>query len=174
MKINFLKTTLAFAVLFSVSLSATAQKKGKKPKVLATGEVFQCGTEPKVENGIPNMLRIVASKRTDVVVRLIDKKTDECIRYAFINQGEKYDITNIPYGKYYVKVGLGKDWYWQDTTVKCAGGFKETPLYKKVNNTFNFEKKKNQVAQYELDFDLITTKGKSTNDELISEKEFQK
>ncbi|HKC68072.1 MAG TPA: hypothetical protein VKG26_07565 [Bacteroidia bacterium] len=175
MKINFLKPTLAFALLISCSLTAMAQKKGKKiPKVLATGEVFECSIQPKVENGLQNTLRLVASKRTDLAVRLIDKKTEECIRYAFINQGEKYDITGIPYGKYYVKVGLGKDWAFTDTTVKCEGGFKETPLYKKVNNTFNFPQKKNQVNMYELDFDLITTKGKQTNEELISEKEFQK
>ena len=176
MKTNFLKPALTLVILVAFSFSAAAQKgKAKKtPKVLATGEVFKCDIEPKVENGIPNMLRVVASKRTDVAIRLIDKKTDECIRYAFINQGEKFEITNIPYGKYYVKVALGKDWFFQDTAVKCAGGFKETPLYKKINNTFNYEKRKNQIASYELDLDIITTKGKVANDELISEKEFQK
>ena len=82
MKTNFLKPALTLVILVAFSFSAAAQKgKAKKtPKVLATGEVFKCDIEPKVENGIPNMLRVVASKRTDVAIRLLIRAADSTWR----------------------------------------------------------------------------------------------
>lgn len=55
------------------------------------------------------------------------------------------------------------------------GSFKQNPLYKRINETFKFEKKKSgQVNTYVLELDIITTKGKALKDEEITLKEFQK
>jgi hypothetical protein len=168
------------ALFLSSTVAVNAQAKKKTPKILKTGEPFKCeGFDPQTDNGIPNYLRIRASHNTDAVIRLIDSKTDKCIRYAFINQGEFYDVKNIPEGKYYVKVGLGKDWAFSDSTgTKCEGGFKQNPLYKKINKTFDFEMKEKRrgtsIPSYELDLDMTITKGKELKDTMISEKEFNK
>jgi hypothetical protein len=165
-------------LLFLFSSSANAQKSGKKiPKSIKTGENFKCDFEPQIDNGIPNYLRVRASRNTDVAVRLIDAKTDKCIRYAFINEGESYDIKNIPEGKYYVKVAFGKEWTFSDTS-RCSGGFKQTPLYKKINKSFVFEMKSKHggtsIPSYELELDMTVSEGKQLKDTMISEKEFNK
>src|ERR1035438_6868929 len=96
------KFSLVFTVAISIAVSATAfgQKKGKTPKVVQTGENLKCGFVPKTDSSFANFLRIKVSKRTEVVIRLIDNKTDQCIRMAFVNEGETYDIKFIPEGKY--------------------------------------------------------------------------
>ncbi|MCW3071680.1 MAG: hypothetical protein JWO44_1570 [Bacteroidetes bacterium] len=170
---------LAIALLFSMATTVNAQAKKKIPKVLKTGETIQCeGFEPQTDNGVPNYLRIRASRNTDAVIRLIDAATGKCIRYAFINQGEFYDIKNIPEGKYYVKVGLGKDWAFSDSTAHCEGGFRLNPIYKKLTKTFDFEMKQKRkgtsIPIYELDLDMTVSKGKEVKEVLISEKEFNK
>lgn len=172
--ISFLMTIL----FLSFTTMVNAQAKKRIPKILKTGETIKCmGFEPQTDNGVPNYLRIRASRNTDAVIRLIDSKTDKCIRYAFINKGEFYDIKNIPEGKYYVKVGLGLDWAFADST-QCEGGFKQDPLYKKLNKTFDFEMKEKRrgtsIPVYELDLDMTVTKGKEVKDTMISEKEFNK
>ena len=171
---------ITLIILLAISTMATFAQKGKYKravKVLTTGEVFQCDFEKKEEYGIPNMLRVTASKHTDVAIRLINKETDKCIRYAFLNRGDKYEITNIPFGKYYVKVALGEDWFFEDSTGtnKCAGGFKVTPIYKKLNDTFNFKQRKDgSTDSYELQLDIKTDGHKPIKDEYITLKEFQK
>ncbi len=173
-------STLALCMFFLFAASTVnAQRSKKIPKVLKTGETFKCADfEPQTDNGIPNYLIIKASRNTDAVVRLIDSKTDKCIRYVFINQGESYKIEHIPEGKYYIKVGLGKDWAFADTTQQCAGGFRQNPIYKKMTKTFIFEMKQHRnstdVPSYELDLDMTVTKGKEVKETLISEKEFNK
>ena len=171
---NFIvKYRLIMGLLF-FSVNIFAQKHSSNNKLLNTGEVFQCGFLQKKDDGMPNMLRIVCSKRTDAAIRLIDKNTDLCIRYAFLNRGDKYEIMNIPEGKYYVKVALGEDWFFQDSINNCLGGFKQNPIYKKLNNTFTFKKSKSVISSYELDLDVKKAKNKPSNEEFISLKEFQK
>jgi hypothetical protein len=166
-------------ILLSIATTAFGQAKKKIPKALKTGETIKCeGFEPQTDNGVPNFLKIRASRNTDAVIRLIDAGSGKCIRYAFINQGEFYDIKNIPEGKYYVKVGLGKDWAFSDSTAHCEGGFRQNPVYKKINKTFDFEMKQKRkgtsVPVYELDLDMTVSKGKEVKDMFISEKEFNK
>ena len=130
-----------------------------------------------VVTGIPNYFRIRASKNTDAAVRLMDKKTDKCVRYAFINAGESYDMKGIPEGKYYVKIGLGKEWIFDDSS-KCNGQFKQAAIYEKIGRIMDFNvrgsKSNQKIPIHELDLDVHSTKGKAETSELISAKEFQK
>ena len=105
-------------------------------------------------------------------MKLVDAKTDECIRMAFINSSDTYDIKNIPEGKYYIKVAMGKEWAFKDSS-RCAGEFKQIPIYKKLDRKFAFKKKKNGIDNYILELDE-TTKGNAIKDSFITEKEFNK
>ncbi|HEX7412411.1 MAG TPA: hypothetical protein VF411_00090 [Bacteroidia bacterium] len=175
MKINYSKTILIIVMLLgftSLALAQTRKQNNKKTHFLATGEVFKCNIDAKVENGISNSIKVTADKSCDVAIRVVDKETDVCIRYAFINAGESYTIDDIPVGKYYAKVGLGKGWFWEDTTSHCAGGFKENAIYKKFNDTYKF--KKGQVGSYTLELRIVSGTKKPTNESALTLKEFQK
>ena len=175
MKKTLVKALFTLIILCSISSLAIAQTRKpnkKKTHFLATGEVFKCNIDAKVEDGIGNSIKVTAERSCDVAIRLVDKETDVCIRYAFVNAGESYTIDDIPVGKYYVKVGLGKGWFWEDTTMHCAGGFKENAIYKKFNDTYKF--KKGQVGNYTLQLAIITGTRKPENESAITLKEFQK
>lgn len=120
---------------------------------------------------MPNYLRIRASRNTDAAVRLMNKSNDSCYRYAFINAGDSYEIKGVPEGKYYLKVGCGKEWVFEDST-KCAGHFKQNPIYEKMAKTLDFNVKRQKVPSYEFDLD-VQKSGKEPS-EVISAKEFQK
>jgi hypothetical protein len=179
MNSNHLKLSVpAILIFLFIAFNVSAQK-GKRPKperVLETGEVFNCDFEV-IQTGIPNFFRIRASRNTDAAVRLIDKKTEKCVRYAFINAGDSYEIKGIPEGKYYVKVGLGKEWYFEDST-KCIGQFKQSAIYEKLNRTLDFNikgsKHNQKIQSHELDLDVHTTEGKAEPSELINAQEFQR
>jgi hypothetical protein len=170
-KISFLVLAVLFVLSNSTILSA--QKKGKTPKVVKTGENLKCGFVPKTDSTFDNFLRIKVSSRTEVLVKLVDVKTDSTIRMAFINSSDTYDIKYIPAGKYYIKVAMGKEWVFQDSS-KCAGSFKQIPIYKKIDRKFAFKKKSNGVDDYILELDETTNGNKAIKDAFITEKEFNK
>ncbi len=166
--------TLILISLFFNPVSLFAQKKGKAPRVVKTGENLKCGFVAKTDSSFDNFIRIKVSSRTEVLIKLVDIKTDSSVRMAFINSSDTYDIKHIPEGKYYIKVAMGKEWAFKDSS-RCAGEFKQIPLYKKINQKFSFKKKSSGVDNYILELDEISTGNKNAmKDSFITEKEFNK
>ncbi|MEO6348086.1 MAG: DnaJ domain-containing protein [Aquaticitalea sp.] len=125
---------------------------------------------PRFNKALDNKLEVTVGYNTDAVVKLINVRTKKCIRYVYIRSGDTYNVKNIPEGKYYLKIAYGKDWRQKIINQKCVGKFILDHLYKKGNDTLDFNKvfegtktKGNQsynsyqIPSFSLKLDVITT-----------------
>ena len=97
---------------------------GWEEKGMENGLMPSCyNFKPKSDKSIDNNLEINVGGGTDVVVKLMNVKSEKCIRYVFINSGSSYQIRNIPQGVYYLKIAYGKEWLSKIENNQCLGKF---------------------------------------------------
>ena len=87
---------------------------------------------------IDNYLRIDATGSSDVVVKIINSATEECIRCVFINGGSNYEIVNIPEGIYYLKIAYGYDWSKKVSGSFCFAKFMRDVHYQIGNDQLDY------------------------------------
>lgn len=149
-------------------------------KSYISGQTPDCDNiKPMYDNKIENYLKIIVGNHTDVVVKLMQKQNNICIRMVYIRQGETFQITNIPEGHYYLKIAYGSDWRQTIKEDKCYGQFVKNPLYElgKDDLDFNLIERtdRTDIPSYQLTLDVITTsKQNSFDSKEITEKEFNK
>lgn len=147
---------------------------------MSNGNIFGCDVRPRYASpSIDNFLRIKVGN-TDVVVKLINANGGSCIRYVFINQHTTYNITNIPEGKYYLKIAYGKNWAKTARQINCQGRFTKNTLFEKGDEIMDFNLIENyngwQVPSFELVLNVIITEDRQNfnqfNSSNISENDF--
>ena len=126
---------------------------------------------------IQNYLTVHVGGHTDVAVKLMDLRSDECIRYVFINSGSTFKIKNIPEGIYYLKIAYGKEWISRIDNGKCLGKFIRNAMYEKGEETMDFNLQYTadgyQIPSYSLRLDVIESNVENTfQSQNISEEEF--
>lgn len=105
------------------------------------GNMSDClDLRPKYANNISTKL-IITTELTDAAVKLYDYETDKCIRYIFVNDGTTFTVTNIPEGRYYLKIAYGNDWTVKEGDPICKGHFTSHVSYKKDADIYDFNKK---------------------------------
>jgi DnaJ-domain-containing protein 1 len=72
-----------------------------------------------------NIVRIINGKYQDAVVFVVNKYDGAAIRNHYIRASDKYEIKNLPDGKYFLKVMFGNDWNYEKPldTNGLKGGF---------------------------------------------------
>lgn len=85
-----------------------------------------------------NYLEISVGDNTDVVVKLVSRKTDKCIRYVYVKGNDEYRITNIPQGEYYLKIAYGKNWRQKEMEGKIVGKFLTNAQYEIGTETLDY------------------------------------
>ena len=133
--------------------------------------------KPKTDNSIDNNLEINVGGGTDVVVKLMNVKSEKCIRYVFINSGSSYQIRNIPQGVYYLKIAYGKEWLSKIENNQCIGKFIRSPMYEKGEDIMDFTIQKTydgfSIPSFRLSLDVISSNlSNSFSSHNISETDF--
>jgi hypothetical protein len=105
-------------------------KTGKTPEGLSF--------TPQKDRNMNNYLEISVGDNTDVVVKLVSRKTDKCIRYVYVKGNDTYPITNIPQGLYYLKIGYGKNWRQKEIDGKIVGKFLSNAQYEIGTETLDY------------------------------------
>lgn len=105
-------------------------KTGKTPEGLSF--------TPQKDRNMDNYLEISVGDNTDVVVKLVSRKTDKCIRYVYVKGNDTYRITNIPQGLYYLKIGYGKNWRQKEIDGKIVGKFLSNAQYEIGTETLDY------------------------------------
>ena len=67
-------------------------------------------------------------------------ETGQCERISYVRKNEKFNISNIPEGKYYLKIAAGLGWFEKKNGNNCYGKFVINPMYEKGKDTLNFYK----------------------------------
>ena len=151
---------------------------GWEEKGLENGLMPSCyNFEPQKDNSIDNYLQINVGGGTDVAIKLMNLKDNNCIRYVFINRNSSYSIQNIPEGIYYLKIAYGMEWLSKIENGQCIGKFIRNPLYEKgedimdftIQNSFNGS----SIPSYSLSLDVISSSlSNSFSSHNISETDF--
>jgi len=151
---------------------------GWEEKGMENGLMPSCyNFKPKTDKSIDNNLEINVGGGTDVVIKLMNVKSEKCIRYVFINSGSSYQIRNIPQGVYYLKIAYGKEWLSKIENNQCIGKFIRSPMYEKGENIMDFTIQRTydgySIPSFRLSLDVISSNlSNSFSSHNISETDF--
>ena len=163
----------------SLNFIKQLNKDGWKSEQIENGIFSPCYNFNPLYGSIENYLNVIVGGGTDVVIKLMDLKTDMCTRYVFINSNSSFRISNIPEGQYYLKIAYGKRWFSKISEGICIGKFTSNALYEKAEETLDFrliqEPDGYSIPSYEVSLDVVSSgiQNSLTSDE-ISEEEFNK
>lgn len=152
---------------------------GWKDEKIQNGQLSSCYNFKPTKGNIKNRLEVIVGGGTDVSIKIMNIKTEKCIRYVFINSGTTYSIENIPEGMYYLKIAYGKDWLSKVENGQCVGKFIKNPLYEKGEDILDFNIKRESngrsIPSYQLSLDVVSSGiSNSFNSQNISESDFNK
>ena len=121
-----------------------------------------------------NYFDITMGEGCNVAVKIVDYVTDKCIRYAFVLENSTTTVTQIPQGKYYLKLAYGKDWMELQTDAMVIGKFTKNAFYEKSRQVYDFGKKNSQQEiNYELRINVRDETGMNNFETIpISEEDF--
>lgn len=158
-------------------LKDSLKSTGWSEENLSNGQLPNCYNFKPSKGKVDNYLEINVGLGTDVAVKVMNSKTNDCIRYIFINRGSTYKAKNIPEGTYYLKIAYGKDWVSKVINGRCQGQFIKNPLYQKGEDILDFNlipsEEGYSVPSFKLSLDVKETDvSNSFDSENISESEF--
>lgn len=150
---------------------------GWQEQVNNNGQLSSCYNFKPRKGKIDNYLEVVVGGGTDVAIKIMNLKTEKCIRYVFINSGTTHQIKNIPEGQYYLKIAYGKNWISKVVNGQCIGKFIRHPMYEKgvdiLDYNLQYSNDGYNVPSFRLSLDVIATDiSNSFNSANISEGEF--
>jgi curved DNA-binding protein CbpA len=152
-------------------------KAGWRENDIINGQLSSCYNFKAKKGNIANYLEVNVGSGTDVVIKVINFKTEKSVRYVFINSGTTYTISNIPEGQYYLKIAYGKNWFMKEDNGRCLGKFIRNPMYEKGEDIMDFTRQfRNDgvsIPSFKLSLDVISTDiSNSFNSQNISENDF--
>lgn len=123
-----------------------------------------------------NYFDISIGNGRDVAVKIMDVKTNQCIRYVYVAENTTTTVPEIPQGVYYLKLAYGNDWMELDTGNVKRGKFTRNVSYERSQDTFDFGVKNSQdEVSYRLEINVVDSKLENNFlTTAISEKEFMK
>ena len=123
-----------------------------------------------------NYFDIKMGKGCNVAVKIMDLRTDKCIRYVYVAENTTTTVPEIPQGVYYLKLAYGYDWMEKETDDGKQGKFTRNVLYERSQDTFDFGiKNSKDEINYRLDINVVDSKLENNFHAIpIDEKEFMK
>jgi hypothetical protein len=123
-----------------------------------------------------NYFDITMGEGYNVAVKIVDAQTDKCIRYAVVPENSTTTITQIPQGRYYLKLAYGKDWMEFHADSLIIGKFTRNAFYERSRQVYDFGKKNSlQEVNYDLRINVCEETGMNNFETTpISEEEFLK
>lgn len=95
----------------------------------------------------------------NVAVKIVDRFTDRCIRYVYVEENSTTTVQEIPQGVYYLKLAYGFDWMELNTANGKIGKFTRDVHYEKSQDVFDFgEKNSRDEINYRLEINVVNSK----------------
>lgn len=103
-----------------------------------------------------NYFDIAIGSGCNVAVKIMDLRTDKCIRYVYVAENSTTTVQEIPQGVYYLKLAYGYDWMGLDTENGKIGKFTRNVSYEKSQDTFDFGvKNSSEEYSYRLEINVL-------------------
>ena len=87
---------------------------------------------------LDNYFDIEMGAGLNLVVKIVDAKTNKSIRYVFVRENSKANIAQVPPGQYYLKMAFGHDWMINDQDLQIKGKFTQNVSYEISEDIFDF------------------------------------
>ncbi len=179
----FLAITLVGCRNVSGGSQETHEKSEYQEQLMREGWTFQDISDSELgeEYGIKpvygiqdNYFDITMGEGYCIAVKIVDAQTDRCIRYAIVPENSETTVTQIPQGRYYLKLAYGKDWMVLQTDSVKIGKFTRNAFYEKSRQVYDFGKKNSaQEVNYNLRINVREAAGMNNFETApISEEEF--
>ena len=112
----------------------------------------------------------------NVAIKIVDAATDKCVRYAVVRENSTTTVSQIPQGRYYLKLAYGQDWMELSTDSMIIGKFTRNAFYERSRQIYDFGKKNSlEQVNYELRINVQDASGMNNFETTpISEEEFLK
>lgn len=173
-----MKAIFTFCILIIASISFSQDNNDYYKILINTGEKPECIYCKSLYNqNLDNYLKVDATNASDIVIKMIDKYTENCARTVFIKGGDVYYIRNIPEGVYYLKIAYGYDWSKKVIGSFCFAKFATDAHYQEGTDLLDYNLKESyngyQVPSYELVLRVYSASHRNEFEaEDISEEEF--
>ena len=172
---NIRVAIIAFGLLFLTSChqgsgqnEAVAEPTPSQQRLLDAGWTVETPDEELSEEygispvyGIQdNYFDIAMGSGCNVAVKIMDLRTDKCIRYVYVAENSTTTVQEIPQGVYYLKLAYGYDWmeYEKDNVMKI-GRFTRNVSYERSQDTFDFGVKNSRdEVNYRLEINVVDSK----------------
>ncbi len=106
-----------------------------------------------------NYFDIAIGEGYNVAVKIVDLRTDQCIRYVYVAENSTTTVQEIPQGIYYLKLAYGYDWMSYETDSIKLGKFTRNVSYERSQDTFDFGvKNSKEERSYRLEINVIDSK----------------
>lgn len=87
---------------------------------------------------LDNYFDIEMGTGLNLVVKIADAQTNKSIRYVFVRENSKANISQVPPGRYYLKMAFGHDWMINDQDFQFRGKFTRNVAYEMSEDIFDF------------------------------------
>lgn len=123
-----------------------------------------------------NYFDITMGEGYNVAIKIVDAATDRCVRYAVVRENSTTTVSQIPQGRYYLKLAYGQDWMELSTDSMIIGKFTRNAFYERSRQIYDFGKKNSlEQVNYELCINVQDASGMNNFETTpISEEEFLK
>lgn len=102
-----------------------------------------------------NYFDIAIGSGCNVAVKIMDIRTDKCIRYVYVAENTTTTVQEIPQGVYYLKLAYGYDWMELDTDNGKVGKFTRNVSYERSQDSFDFGvKNSSEEFSYRLEINV--------------------
>lgn len=109
-----------------------------------------------------NYFDITVGKGLNAAVKIIDCRTDKCIRYVYVAENSTTTVQEIPQGKYYLKLAFGYDWMSFDGNGEKKGKFTRNVSYERSLDTFDFGMKNStEERNFSLEINIVANQLKN-------------
>ena len=172
-----MKNRVAIIALVFLTLCSCHQKGGQnevvaeptlsQQKLLDEGWILETPDEELGEEygvkpiyGIQdNYFDIAMGSGCNVVVKIMDLRTDKCIRYVYVAENSTTTVQEIPQGVYYLKLAYGYDWMEYENDDEKIGKFTRNVSYERSQDTFDFGVKNSKdEVNYRLEINVVDSK----------------
>jgi hypothetical protein len=155
---KYLKLLSIFALLLSFTACVNRNKKNVvqenepntvQQELLSNGWKFYTpengdlpaayGINP-VRGLLDNYFDIEMGTGLNLAVKIVDAQTNKTIRYVFVREKTKANISQVPPGQYYLKIAFGHDWVINDQDLQFRGKFTRGASYEISEDIFDFGK----------------------------------
>ena len=89
---------------------------------------------------LDNYFDIEMGTGLNLAVKIVDAQTNKTIRYVFVREKTKANISQVPPGQYYLKIAFGHDWMINDQDLQFRGKFTRGASYEISEDIFDFGK----------------------------------